>query len=341
METHLSPEHISLPSVDLLLGDFNCPPEPSRRAAGSFHLKAFADLYGLTRISPANTDYTFLSPTGVKSLIDHIFIRPDLAQLVLQCRTLIPPKSNHLLTLLDINLTYPKKGRALWRLHPSTASSEDVVRSIDALLSKTLTPLTSDIVSQWLRAKNSVAQLYTQWQNSLRHKASDAEREAILTLASLDPAQDPEKAAQARETLRRAAETRLRQAQLAAGLGWDLKVETPSRYLTARVKAREAQRTVASIRHPTTNQITNSLPQILDAFSAFYTNLYTERPDSPKLHKKILLNWETSIPREELQSLAHPITETEVAKAIASLNSSKAPDQTASVAHSTKSTAHD
>jgi hypothetical protein len=60
MESHLIPDHISLPSIDLLLGDFNCPPEPSGRTAGSFHLKAFVDFCGLTRIPPANTDYTLV-----------------------------------------------------------------------------------------------------------------------------------------------------------------------------------------------------------------------------------------------------------------------------------------
>jgi hypothetical protein len=108
METHLTPEHISLPSIDLLLGDFNYSPEPSGRAVDSFHLKTFVDFYGLTRIPPVNTDYMFLSPTRGKSLIDHIFIRPDLAQLVLQCKTVPPPKSNHLLTSTSITRS-PRK----------------------------------------------------------------------------------------------------------------------------------------------------------------------------------------------------------------------------------------
>jgi len=59
METHLTLEHISLPSIDLMLGEFNCPPEPTGQAAGSFHLKDFVDFYGLTRIPHFNTDYTY------------------------------------------------------------------------------------------------------------------------------------------------------------------------------------------------------------------------------------------------------------------------------------------
>jgi hypothetical protein len=77
---------------------------------------------------------------------------------------------------------------------------------------------------------------------------------------------------------------------ITAGLSWDLHSETPSRYLTARIKAREAQRLVSKVRHPTSQELVTSTPDILDAFYTYYSALYEQNTDNPILHANLLKN---------------------------------------------------
>jgi hypothetical protein len=112
---------------------------------------------------------------------------------------------------------------------------------------------------------------------------------------------------------------------IAAGLIWDLHSETPSRYLTARVKAREAQRLVSKVRYPTSQELVTSTSDILDAFYTYYTARYDQKTDKLILHANLLKNWQVDISTEELASLATPITEAEVTDAILCTDPNKAP----------------
>jgi hypothetical protein len=59
LEEQLQPDRTTLPSIDMLAGDFNCSPEPFSHSPAPVQLQAFIDTYGLADTPPTNTNYTF------------------------------------------------------------------------------------------------------------------------------------------------------------------------------------------------------------------------------------------------------------------------------------------
>jgi chorismate mutase len=73
-----------------------------------------------------------------------------------------------------------------------------------------------------------------------RSKRQEEQPRAMLTLYQSD--EHHEEIERAKQTLARIVEERLQLAKIAAGIKWDVSIETPSKYVTARIKARETQR---------------------------------------------------------------------------------------------------
>jgi hypothetical protein len=135
--------------------------------------------------------------------------------------------------------------------------------------------------------------------------------------------------------LKQLQEDKLSQARIAAGIRWDIYSEIPSRYLTARVKAREAQRTIIKIRDPFSSQIVDSTQRIGEAFTNFYQDLFSCRVDNSDLHHSLLQQWPVELPPETLREVGNPFSEEEIRAAIKAIHPDKARDLIASLGGST------
>lgn len=126
----LQPSHISLPSIDILAGDFNCDDDPE--------LNAFVSTFGIFEVSPSNPTYIFRFPQGRTSKHDHIYVTSPPQQRAFRCIAVTPPKSLHLLLFLDLNLReISRKSPGLWKLHPSTLNSQERRQTIESSLQGT------------------------------------------------------------------------------------------------------------------------------------------------------------------------------------------------------------
>jgi hypothetical protein len=170
----------------------------------------------------------------------------------------------------------PRRGCGAWKLHSDTAKHPQVIESINEILNHA-DKNSPDIMTAWISLKASCIDFYKRAQKQRRQQAINEEKQALRLLATLDPSRHSSEVAEAKATLVRAAERRTHHAMIAAGLSWDLHSETPSRYLTARIKAREAQRLVTKNRHPTSQEFVTSTSDILDAFYTYYSAFYEQK----------------------------------------------------------------
>jgi len=108
------------------------------------------------------------------------------------------------------------------------------------------------ITESWLEFKKRERTTLIAHQTQQRNRVNEDVRRSLAQFRALDPALLPEEIEKAKATLQRIAEERTHLAKLAARISWDTQVELPSRYLTARIKARETERLVVAIKCPST-----------------------------------------------------------------------------------------
>jgi hypothetical protein len=322
---NLTPNKLGMSHIDVLAGDFNCEVNPSSRSPGSHELWAFVQTYGLVDVPPTNRDYTFRSAQGYKSRIDRFYLAPHWVAAVRQCWACEPPKSNHQIVLLDLHIgSGLVKGPGVWRLNPQTAQNPEGIKEIETLIERMYCTRQRDPVKQWLEMKKRVRSIYAAKQKQLiqRSKRQEEQARAILTLYQSDKYH--EEIERAKQTLARITEERLQMAKIAAGIKWDVSIETPSKYVTARIKARETQKLIRCIKNPTSGKVEHTIGAIKEAFVQYYTNLFRRREINKDALQQLLEKWEPPS-AEILNTLNRPITEEEVRRVIGKLNPHKAP----------------
>jgi len=100
-------------------------------------------------------------------------------------------------------------------------------------------------------------------------KRQEEQARAMLTLYQSN--EHYEEIERAKQTLARIAEERLQLAKIAAGIKWDVSIETPSKYVTARIKARKTQRLIRCIKNPISGKVAYTTEAIKEAFVQYYT----------------------------------------------------------------------
>ncbi|KAN0008873.1 hypothetical protein ACTFIU_009539 [Dictyostelium citrinum] len=100
--------------------------------------------------------------------------------------------------------------------------------------------------------------------------------------------------------------------------------ETPSKYLTSKLKMREKDRAIFQIKDRTGNTVSDK-ESIAKSFLEFYQNQYENKPDNEKVHKELLNKWTINHNFIKSLELDREITTEEVIQAIKTSSPHKSP----------------
>jgi len=92
-------------------------------------------------------------------------------------------------------------------------------------------------VRQWFEMKKRVRSIYVAKQKQMIQRSKRQEEQARAMLILYQSDEHYEDIERAKQTLARIAEERLQLAKVAAGIKWNVSIEIPSKYVTARTKA--------------------------------------------------------------------------------------------------------
>jgi hypothetical protein len=172
--------------------------------------------------------------------------------------------------------------------------------------------------------KKRMRSIYAAKQQQLTQhsKRQEEQARAMLTLYNSD--EYHEKIERAKQTLTRIAEERLQRVKIAAGIMWDVSIETANKYVTARINARKTQNLIRCIKNPVSGKVEDTTEAIKEAFVQYYTKLFHRREINKESLQQLLENWKPPAV-ETFNTLNQPIKEEEVRSVIGKLNPHKAP----------------
>lgn len=100
--------------------------------------------------------------------------------------------------------------------------------------------------------------------------------------------------------------------------------ETPDSFLTRQLHARDKDKNITRIMHPTRKTVVEG-PDVLSAFEAFYRDLYTKVEINQEVLSEFLTPWSSRLSEEEADLLARPFELEELEAALKSMKDLKAP----------------
>ncbi|KAF2072148.1 hypothetical protein CYY_006545, partial [Polysphondylium violaceum] len=103
--------------------------------------------------------------------------------------------------------------------------------------------------------------------------------------------------------------------------------ESPSKYLTNILNTKKKDSAIKEIIHPTSKQKVSTQPEIEDAFTTFYSQLFSKKADNAENHQTLLEKWTPNYPPSMNTILSAPISDQEIILAITKMKEGKAPGE--------------
>jgi len=320
-----------LDDLDILVGDFNCTVKNRQHIStqatnstthevGRAKLNKYAHDLSLVHVYDTNKlltpPWTFSSPKH-RSVIDHMFVSPYLAQHITKIEVLPgPTKYEHDIVL--VTFTLPKSPQKF---------GKDVKRIKiwiwDRNCQEPLRPILQQLptnLAEWELWKRRAFQELKDFEQSCIRIRNERKKQLKFFLTSLvnSPFQD-----QARREANKLMQEDREDNCVKAGIDKRLHNEIPSRYLTRRIKARSAAMFIDSMTDTKNNQTLKSQNHIQAHLVDFFSNIFKRREHNNNNIEILLKSW--NIPELDTSSLINPITEEEVLNTIKLFKKSKAP----------------
>jgi len=320
-----------LEDLDILVGDFNCtiknnqhissrPSDSTTHHIGREELIKYTKDLSLIHAYDTNKlttkKWTFSSPTH-RSVLDHLFLSPNIAHYVTKVEVLPgPTQYEHDIVLVTLNLPKnPSKfGKDVKRLK-HWIWNRNCKPAIQHLLESTPSNL-----QEWLSWKKKAFQDLRDFEQRCIQIRRERKKQLKFFLTALknSPFKD-----QAIAEAKRLSQEDIEDKCVLAGIDKRLHSEIPSRYLTRKLKARQAAAFIHEMHIPNENKTIKTKEEIENHFKKFFANIFAKRNHSGPNLETLLSNWK--IDNIHTKQLADPITEEEVLSTIKNLKKSKAP----------------
>ncbi|KAM9980051.1 hypothetical protein ACTFIZ_006304 [Dictyostelium cf. discoideum] len=268
-----------------------------------------------------------------KSTIDRVFVSKKILHLNPIVNTKeIKIKSDHY--MVTIELTIPdyeqqKKGNRLWRQNLETLKMNKTSLKINKTIkyyNKKFEDNNSkwyklNICEQWLKLKDEIKKQSI----NIEIRESNKIKDKLKTLSEqLETAKDS-RAIFLKEEINNILKEQAKIKQTNQINTHINNNETPSKYLTRRLKVQRKINEIPQILDPTTNGLATKNEEILEIARKYYENLYQKKECNEDIHHELLKTFNKSINQKIMEEINQPIEEYEIRLGIEKIQEGKAP----------------
>ncbi|EAL71983.1 hypothetical protein DDB_G0269266 [Dictyostelium discoideum AX4] len=312
---------------DIIAGDFNA--DHNNNSHYGIGIRSIIEESNLKDIGANNNIATF---SRSNSRLDRIYCKPTMVgSNPLRVHEDIYNKSDHTPISIDlkmnnnsandININNIKIEKLPWTLCKETLADPTIHEEISQIIENNKQYINT--LDDWIHFKNYTIRHHLKKQQNLIKKEKNKKKSRLHRLIEredLYPGQRKQLEDEMEELLKEEEANK----QWETKLKLHLNQETPSRYLTSKLKKRKKDRSIFQIKNKD-GTIVSEKVEIAKCFLEFYQEQYDEKPDNESKHKELLDKWIVDKQYISRLSLDSAITPKEVNNAIKNSNPHKSP----------------
>ncbi|KAM9977362.1 hypothetical protein ACTFIR_011224 [Dictyostelium discoideum] len=310
---------------DIITGDFNVDCSADNNL--NKHIKTIFDEFQFTEL---RNGITF--PRN-KSTIDRVFVSKKILHLNPIVTTKeIKLKSDHNMVIIELKIPeyeQQKKGERLWRQNLETLKMNSTSLKINKTIkyyNKKFEENTSkwhklDICEQWLKLKNEIKKQSI----NIEIRESNKTKNKLKSLSDKLETAKNSRAIFLKEEINNILKEQARIKQANQTNTHINNKETPSKYLTRRLKVQRKTNEIPQILDPSNNCLVTKNEEILEIARRYYDNLYQKRECNEEIHHELLKTFNKRIDQKILDEINQPIEEYEIRLGIEKIQEGKAP----------------
>ena len=275
----------------------------------------------------------FSSDLSIASRLDSFLISRHLCDHVVFCEIRPCVYSDHDFVFIELNLhSISQRGPGVWKFNNSLLRDETFCSAISDLICQFLrfrSSFSLDLV-MWDRLKHDIkcfAIKYSRerWKQLSRKKISTINQISFLKRCLASCCEDVKAEIRELESfLKHLFEQQLEGSKIRSPVKWLEEGETPSSFFLRLENERHAKTIVSSVFNPSGIEV-SSLPEMIEAHEAFYSNLFSCQNIDLPLQRDLFTYVTSRLSESEQSSCEGPLTLAEVTEALRHSNRNKSP----------------